>query len=798
MSWPHGWMADSWLYPCLLLALLAAWGVVRGYRRAAGSWQLKSLLACLKLVGIGLLLLCLVEPLRRSAVPRQDANLLLMVADASQSLRAQDAAATETREDRVRRLLEPTTPWQAQLEEDFDVRRFMFGERLEGVDEFAAFTADQEASHLYQALGSLADRFAGQPCAGCLLFTDGNATDLPTDLAWDQLPPIYPVVVASRAARDMAIHQVSVSQTNFESAPVTITAELMTQGCAGRSVAVRLLGEAQQEIARQVVARVEDGKRFTVRFEVRPEKKGIHFYEVQAFDSAAESLAAVPSELAEATLENNRYPIVVDRGAGPYRILYVSGRPNWELKFLRRALAEDDEIDLNALVRIARREPKFSFRSREDGQTNPLFRGFADRDSEQTEQYDEPVLVTLPVEGEQAEVLRRGFPRTAAELFAYQALVLDDIEAGFFNAETQALIEQFVSDRGGSLLMLGGAESFAAGGYDRTPIGAMLPVYLQQSASAPATDDFRLRLTRDGWLQEWVRIRPTEPQEQRRLEAMPPFQTLNRSALIKPGATPLAEVQDRQGQVFPALVVQRFGRGHAAAWLLGDLWRWQLRDAPDEDLMTSWRQTARWLVADVPQRLEVQLDPGALARMQVRVQVRDAEFQPLDNCQVRLAIRPHTVPEPNAGSEPPPESGAAVDEPQPWELLAEAAEDEPGVYHAQFAPREPGPYRIEVIANQADGSEIGRRETGWVQRRQAAEFQTLDANLAALEQIALRTGGQLLNPADLAQFANSIPTNPSMITETRVEPWWHQWPLFVAAITCLVLEWGVRRWRGMP
>ena len=55
--------------------------------------------------------------------------------------------------------------------------------------------------------------------------------------------------------------------------------------------------------------------------------------------------------------------MVVDQGAGPYRVLYVSGRPNWEFKFLRRAIEEDKEVELIGLVRIAQRQPKFDFRS---------------------------------------------------------------------------------------------------------------------------------------------------------------------------------------------------------------------------------------------------------------------------------------------------------------------------------------------------------------------------------------------------------------------------------------------------
>ena len=42
-----------------------------------------------------------------------------------------------------------------------------------------------------------------------------------------------------------------------------------------------------------------------------------------------------------------------------------------------------------------------------------------------------------------------------------------------------SLLQRFVSERGGGLLALGGAESFREGRYARTAIGEMLPIYLR-------------------------------------------------------------------------------------------------------------------------------------------------------------------------------------------------------------------------------------------------------------------------------------------------------------------------------
>ncbi len=127
---------------------------------------------------------------------------------------------------------------------------------------------------------------------------------------------------------------------------------------------------------------------------------------------------------------------------------------------------------------------------------------------------------------------------------------------------------------------------------------------------------YRLSLTREGWLEPWVRLRGAEDDERKRLARMPPFQTLNAVRGVKPGATVLAVSTADGERPMPALVEQRFGRGRCGALLIGDLWRWGLRrpPEPEQDLDKAWRQIVRWLVADVPQRVEVDLDAAGRGR----------------------------------------------------------------------------------------------------------------------------------------------------------------------------------------
>ena len=156
----------------------------------------------------------------------------------------------------------------------------------------------------------------------------------------------------------------------------------------------------------------------------------------------------------------------------------------------------------------------------------------------------------------------------------------------------------------------------------------------------------------------------------------------------------LAQVETAGGEPRPALVVQPFGRGRTAALLVGDLWRWNLRreDHKESDLDKSWRQTVRWLVADVPQPVEVETRRAsgtALPGVEIVVRARDKQFAPLDNAGV--AIKVQTPDKRNI------------------ELVAESSSTAAGEYVATFAPREAGAYRATIAVTAADGSEVGSR-----------------------------------------------------------------------------------------
>lgn len=774
----------DWLWPAA--ALLAAglallvWSYVRGPR----GWT-RWACAGLEFLGLALLVACLVEPQWTGQRARPGANLFAVVADNSRGLGIRDAGETRTRGEQLREQL--GGEWTSRLAEDFDVRRYLFDTRLQGTRDFAELDFEGRATALGALLRALAERHQGRPLAGVLLFTDGNATDLPAGLPdLTGLPPVFPVVIGRRdAVRDLAVQQVGVTTSAFEDAPVTVQADVAASGFAGEAAVARLVDPAGREVARQNF-RGADAP-VPLRFPFKPEKPGLSFYRLAVAPASDAARAPGDTNSTEATLANNTRVLAVERGGGPYRVLYVAGRPNWEFKFLNRAVQADPQVQLVALIRVANREPKFEFRGRAGETSNPLFRGFGDQSREAAERYDQPVLTRLNTRDELE--LRSGFPGTPEELFAYDAVIVDDLEAAFFTPDQAALLQRFVSHRGGGFLMLGGMESLREGGYHRTPVGDMLPVYLDRAPVANAPEPVRLELDREGWLEPWARLRDNESAERDRLAAMPAFEVLNRVGGVKPGARVIATVATRDGPQ-PGLAVQRFGRGRTGALTVGDVWRWGMQDeAARADMDKAWRQLVRWLVTDVPRRVEltaapVAADPNGAVRLQARA--RDARFEPLDTASVALVVEPVAF------------AGDAAPATNVIILRAEPSLNEPGLYEAAYVPRLAGGYRATAVVTNTAGLVEGRAEAGWSTDLAAEEFRSLVPNVALLEDLARKTGGEIVGAARLDEFVRGLPTRAAPVTEPWSRPLWHTPWMFGAALACLLSAWGVRRWKGMP
>lgn len=834
---------SDWLWPAVIFAGLGLVFLVVGYARSPLRGAARFFGFLFKLTGLVLLALSLLEPMWTGESPKKGANDLVVLADNSRGLSVKGPQGGDTAGEALARVVRGSNGelpgWLETLGDTFRLQTYTFDSRLRRSADFSELDFSGDASALLTGLRSLRARFDQRPLAGMMVFTDGNATDaalieetlaeLRKNAAGSEKPaPIFPVVAGADLAggKDVALGAVTAAQSPFEDAPVTITAEVSGRGLKNSEAVIIVGSERGVELAREVVNLGEagdaGGKSPTVRIQVPVAKPGVSFFNVVALEgkyaAAWNDAAKLASEAGELTQENNRRLVAVDRGYGPYRILYVSGRPNWDYKFLRRSLEIDTEVELVSLIRIAKREPKFEWRGRSGESSNPLFRGFQNKVVEETQRYDEPVLMRLNTES--ADELRDGFPKSEDELFgAYRAIILDDIEAAFFTREQLNLIDRFVGTRGGTLLMMGGQESFQPGGWNNTPVGGILPVYLDRVGTGAPAIGATFNLSREGWLEPWVRLRAKQEEEEKRLAYMPEFFAINQIQAIKPGASVFATVTDREQRQHPALVVQRYGAGRTAALTIADMWRWGMKDdLVRADMEKMWRQLMRWLVVDVPDRVQIETraeTEGANPVSRFSVRVRDAAFRPQDDASVKLEIRPALM-----GKDAPPEPASPDEELQPGieapekpvakatikpqsegkplaEIFAEPSLEDAGLFEGAFYPPKSGGYRAKAVALDGEGKPLGETETGWALNPSADEFRSLEPNRELLETLARETGGRVLTLAEVPEFVKTLQSLEAPVVETWTRPLWHAPWFFLLALLCFSGEWALRRKRGI-
>ncbi len=72
-----------------------------------------------------------------------------------------------------------------------------------------------------------------------------------------------------------------------------------------------------------------------------------------------------------------------------------------------------------------------------------------------------------------------GIPRRLDALQRYDAVILQNVPAETVSTKQQKMLARYVNDLGGGLVMIGGTDSFAAGGWTNSPIDQVLPVSCQ-------------------------------------------------------------------------------------------------------------------------------------------------------------------------------------------------------------------------------------------------------------------------------------------------------------------------------
>lgn len=404
----------------------------------------------------------------------------------------------------------------------------------------------------------------------------------------------------------------------------------------------------------------------------------------------------------------------------------------------------------------------------------------------------------------------------------YDVFIIGDIPASQFSPEILRHMANAVDQRGAGFLMIGGHQSFAAGGWRDTPVARILPVDMSESGSLEGGPNQVLDVAffpEPRALAEHhfiLRQGPDPKTSLQRWRELPPLSGGSKVGRPVVRAQVLATSQpDGKGDVLLA-VLDGIGKGRSAALAVDTTWRWTMppfdpkllfKPLPPGELTEGqlafirfWRQLVLWLARQEQQGDAIYADlelldlprgsSQSVLLQAVRVQPGGArdERQPVEGVVFHLELL-------KPGEE------------QPRRLSIEAKSGADGKVRVTI-PREetlqPGQYVVFVSAEHNGKPFADRISVSFLVSDISREDLNRSANFDLLQQLCTRTDGIFLAHAGLTKLLEQY-RHGELTTRKTVEryPEWDK-PMPLAQGLALLLfasfiicEWTLRRYWGL-
>jgi uncharacterized membrane protein len=395
------------------------------------------------------LLLAVVRPVRIAARESVIGAKVVVLADTSRSM-ALPQDDTSSRFDVAARALAEL----AKNAKDSRLVPFGFGEGaptpMTAKDGARAPLAPR--SDLGAALRTLAASSEERPQAVVVL-SDGRLDDPVENASKESLAalaselkvPIHTIATTREGRPDASVRRVSAAGAAVAHVPLPLRVDVGCDGglsCDELTVTARELREdGPPALLATGLSHLKDGKG-TVDLSVTLERAGTRLIEVAITPPAGDTIPENDHRLLTFVVARERV-----------RVLHVAGRPTNDVRALRQWLKSDASVDVVAF---------FILRTLTD---NP------------NASPDDLSLIPFPVD----ELFTLHLP-------SFDAVVLQDFDAQPYGLEKHLpQLARYVR-AGGGLIMVGGQNSFVAGGYAGTPLADVLPVALDNTPGATAAD----------------------------------------------------------------------------------------------------------------------------------------------------------------------------------------------------------------------------------------------------------------------------------------------------------------------
>ena len=737
-KWPLWLLVVAIVAAAVGLALLVRWKLrnaapeVRNWR-AWVIWGMQSAF-------LAVVLFLLWQPAILVAELNSQQNIIAVVVDDSRSMGVRDSEG-KTREAAAVAALEGGV--LAGLRQRFQTRLYGLGRELTPLDGTSGITPAEPATRLGENLKRLATETSDLPVGAIVLLSDGseNGAGGGSGIGRDVLQalrsrrlPVHTVGFGKEeSAHDVEIEDVSIAASAIAESRISATVSLTERGYAGRTVKLTVRDGAK-ELAEREITLAADGS-----IQTEP----VYFPAGAAGEkSLTFSLEALPGEENPANNALTRPILVSD---AKRRILYVEGEPRWEYKFIRRAEAEDPTVQLVSMLRTSE---------------NKIYRqGISD-----------------------ASELASGFPVRPENLFGYTGIIIGSVDADYFTPLQQELLREYVDQRGGGILFLGGRFSLGDGGWAASSLNDLLPTILPQGKNSFHRNAATVELTAQGLHSPITQLLDDPAKNAQRWKKLTYLADYEDAGAPKPGATVLADLHAGRRKL-PLLITQSYGPGRTAILATGGTWRWQMSEAlgdPSHDLF--WQQLLRWLVAESPGPVVASMPERLLmdeGRIALKAQVRDKQFQQATNAHVTA----HMIG------------------PQGTDAFIELTPsgNTPGLYETEWTAEKAGTYLAEVTAESVGGQpqELGRDVVTFQREDGVAENFHTEQNRRLLEQLASDTGGRYWTPSELKNLPRDVSYSEAGISVRNSKELWDMPIVFLLLLGLPITQWLLRRKWGV-
>lgn len=775
-----------------LLAAVAA-GILMYfmYRRMSGKIgrSRRGGLLALRVLFVAGLLFMLAQPTIQAARTRTGEAFTAVLVDTSSSMSIADVDAAGkkvSRLDAAKTVLQGSPGDKGLLKGLGERSRLVvygFDRQERRLTDLGGAKADGAQTNIFRALRDVDAELRGLPLGAVVLLSDGGRNaggnyEASAEILKSRGVPLLAVGLGNpNPPKDYEVSQVLSPKRVRKNSEVEVTANIRNTGFTGPFLVQIARGDTV--MASKTVTPAEGQDLHRVKLTFTPDGQAAMTYRV-----------SVPVAPGEAVANNNARDFTMEIQDDRLPVLYIEGSPRLEYRFLRRVLERDKDFRLVGLLRLAK--DRFYVQGANDSEA----------------------------------YLEKGFPTTAEQLFAFQAVILGDIEADTFSLAQLQLLEQFVKVRGGGLIMLGGVNSFGPGKYAGTPVAKMLPLEISPADPPYSDEQYKARLADAGpsagpkpaiplTERHPVMQLVSDPVANKKLwENAPPLIGITPTRGVKVGGQLLLSQEKGDLPGLPVLAVQNYGAGRVAAFTSGGSWFLQMSvPAGSQFHEKFWKQLVRWLVVGAKEQLTVETDADLYSKKDpviVKATVLAKDLKPVNDATVIATI---TDP-----------LGNKQELPMDWILSQE------GVYQCRYIPEDEGSYQIQV---RVEGWAAGTRPPGatgvspvgavapstgrtpvapetpvapgviseFRVSEPVIEFMDSSMREAALTNLAAATGGKFYRLADVGQLPKDVGRALDKALQAGVKPIqrpiWDMPILFAALVLLAGVEWFVRRRSGL-